>query len=63
MSSNYRRDDKRIAVKVTNVESQREDVHYNLSEWEVEWIALSPGLKVEVIENRRKRGRVDEKAS
>ncbi len=39
-----------LTVKVTNTETGRQDVHRNISKEEADWIALTPSLKVEVLE-------------
>jgi len=39
-----------LTVKVTNLGTGREDIHKNISKEEVEWIKLTPGLEVEIME-------------
>lgn len=43
-----------LTIKVTNLDSGRVDVHKNISRDEADWIAVSPNLKVEILDSGKR---------
>tara|TARA_R110002110_G_scaffold23170_1_gene88711 strand:+ start:1369 stop:1548 length:180 start_codon:yes stop_codon:yes gene_type:complete len=41
-------------VKITNRETNRTDVHFDLSRWDVEWLRSMCTLKVDILEIDRR---------
>ena len=39
-----------LTIKVTSLDSDRVDIHKNISREEADWINVSPNLRVEVLE-------------
>lgn len=50
-------DSKVLTIKVTNLDTGREDIHKNISPDEIEWIKLNPNLRVDIVEVSPRRSR------